>query len=259
MRAGLLAQPQTGNWFFNGKLELVAGMAEVALGELEDLGGRYREDEDRIREEPRALFGLRLSIRVRTTLLCARGAHLRPSGEFPIEGPKLYVYGPKRQKWVIWGQEYGMQITGEIEVAAPPGDVWNVLLDPEELCEMLPGCEQAHMVDLTHFESTMAVKVQFMTMRGRIHGTIRESDEPNHVVVDLVVDALGKARIAHTLATVDFLAHAGGTRLRYDCDIFLSGRLASLGEPVVRAAAHHIASRFADILGRRFQRGAAAS
>ena len=65
-----------------------------------------------------------------------------------------------------------MKLNGALTVNAPQEEVWQLFMDPVQLCRVIPGCEQARQLDETHYEAVLAVKVQFMTIRSKACGTI---------------------------------------------------------------------------------------
>jgi carbon monoxide dehydrogenase subunit G len=144
-----------------------------------------------------------------------------------------------------------MKLSGSFEVAAPIEEVWRVLLDPDQFCLVLPGCESARQIDATHYEATLAAKIQFLTIRAKTTGEIVEAQEPHRLVVDLVGQAMAgafRARIELDLAETE-----GRTRGEYTMDVTMLGRLGSLGEPLVRSTAQKQAQLFERYLTRLFE------
>ncbi|HEY6540324.1 MAG TPA: SRPBCC domain-containing protein, partial [Ktedonobacteraceae bacterium] len=79
-----------------------------------------------------------------------------------------------------------MKVQGSVTVNAPQEKVWQVLLDPVQLCKVIPGCEQARQLDATHYEAVLSLKVQFMTIHSQAKGTIVEAIAPRHLVGEMV-------------------------------------------------------------------------
>jgi carbon monoxide dehydrogenase subunit G len=143
-----------------------------------------------------------------------------------------------------------MKLQGAVTVSALQEEVWQIFMDPARLCQVVPGCERIEQVDETHYDALMAVKVQFMTIRSQAHGTLLEMEPPRHLVAELVGEPVAMAGAFRTLLGVDLAAVAGGTSVRYSIELTMFGRLASLGEAIVRSTTRRLAAQFADNVTR---------
>jgi carbon monoxide dehydrogenase subunit G len=145
-----------------------------------------------------------------------------------------------------------MKLQGTVPVQASQEAVWQLFMDPARLCQVVPGCEEAHQLDATHYEALMAVRVQFMTIRSHAHGTLLEVQKPQHLVAELVGEPMAMAGAFRVRLTLDLSHMEGGTNIQYAMDITLLGRLASLGEAIIRSTSHHLAAQFADNVSKLF-------
>jgi uncharacterized protein len=143
-----------------------------------------------------------------------------------------------------------MKLGGELSIPAPIEEVWRLFMDPDRLCKVVPGCEEAKQLDATHGEAVLAVKVQFTTIRSRARITLLEADEPSHMVAEMVGEPIAMAGAFRTRLTVDLAPLDPGTRVRYTFDITLLGRLASLGEAIVRMTTKRLTTQFAENISR---------
>ncbi len=145
-----------------------------------------------------------------------------------------------------------MKLQGTVTVNAPQERVWQVLIDPVQLCKVIPGCEQARQLDATHYEAVLSVKVQFMTIRSRAKGTLLEADAPRHLVGELVGEPTSMAGAFRARVTIDLMPVNDATSIRYAMDLTLLGRLASLGEAMVRSTSQQLTRQFAENLATLF-------
>ncbi|HEV2580023.1 MAG TPA: SRPBCC domain-containing protein [Ktedonobacteraceae bacterium] len=145
-----------------------------------------------------------------------------------------------------------MKLNGSVAVDAPQEQVWRVFIDPAQLCKIIPGCEQARQLDDTHYEALLSVKVQFMTIRSKARGTLLEADAPRHMVGELVGEPLTMAGAFRMRVTIDLLPQGNATLVRYAMDLTLLGRLASLGEAMVRATSQQLTRQFAENIAAQF-------
>ena len=145
-----------------------------------------------------------------------------------------------------------MKVQGLVTVNAPQEKVWQVLLDPVQLCQVIPGCEQARQLDATHYEAVLSVKVQFMNVRSQAKGTIVQAVAPRHLVGELVGEPTAMAGAFRARVTIDLTPVNNATSIRYSMDLTLLGRLASLGEAIVRSTSQQLSRQFAENLAALF-------
>jgi len=129
-----------------------------------------------------------------------------------------------------------MKIEGWIEIAAPTDAVWTVILDPTDLAACVPGVDEVQRID----DRTFAGRVHAAV--GPIDGTFafraimtRSGDEMD-VDVDGTDSLTGSRVLARIHATVQ-AGDAGGCVLAYLATVTTRGRLAIIGDMVLRATA----------------------
>jgi carbon monoxide dehydrogenase subunit G len=145
-----------------------------------------------------------------------------------------------------------MKLQGIIPVQAPQEEVWQVFLDPIQLCSVLPGCEQATQLDDTHYEATVSVKVQFMTIRSHAKGTLLEVEAPHHLMGELVGEPVAMAGAFRAQVTIDLVPQGDATEVQYAMDLTMLGRLASLGEAIIRTTSQRLTRQFAENVSNLF-------
>lgn len=148
-----------------------------------------------------------------------------------------------------------MKLQGNVTVPAAREKVWKLFLDPEQLCKVIPGCEQTRQVDENLYEAVLAVKVQFMTIRSKAKGSILTAEEPRLLVGELIGEPMAmagafRARVTLELEPVE--GDAPATAIHYSMDLTMLGRLASLGEAIVRATSQKLTREFAENVSQLF-------
>jgi uncharacterized protein len=139
-----------------------------------------------------------------------------------------------------------MKLNGAVTVTATQEQVWQVFLDPSQFCKVIPGCEQARQLDATHYEAVLSVKVQFMTIRSKARGTLLEVDAPHHIVGELVGEPVSMAGAFRARVTIDLVPQGHATTVHYAMNLTMLGRLASLGEAMVRSTSQQLSRQFAE-------------
>ena len=147
-----------------------------------------------------------------------------------------------------------MKLKGEVTVNASQEEVWQLFLDPTQLCQVIPGCEQARQLDETHYEAVLSVKVQFMTIRSRAQGTLLEAEAPHHLVGEMIGEPLSMAGAFRARLTIDLVQVDSTTNVEYEMELTMLGRLASLGEAIIRSTSKHLTAEFAENVAQLFNR-----
>jgi uncharacterized protein len=145
-----------------------------------------------------------------------------------------------------------MKLNGAVTVNAPQEEVWHLFLDPTQLCRVIPGCEQAQQLDESHYEAVLAVKVQFMTIRSKARGTLLEAEAPRHLVGELVGEPIAMAGAFRARLSVELAPAGEATEIRYAMDLTMLGRLASLGEAIIRTTSQQLTKQFAENVAKLF-------
>jgi uncharacterized protein len=149
-----------------------------------------------------------------------------------------------------------MKITGETLIAAPQQAVWRALNDPAILRQAIPGCESLEQTADNAFKATVSSRIG--PIAARFAGNVRLSDlDPPNSYTLTGEGTGGAAGAAKGVAKVRLEPAPGGTRLIYDVDAQISGKLAQIGSRVVDAAAKMLAGQFFDRLAQAVSGGEA--
>jgi carbon monoxide dehydrogenase subunit G len=147
-----------------------------------------------------------------------------------------------------------MKLKGEVTINAMQEEVWQLFMDPTQLCRVIPGCEQAQQLDETHYEAVLSVKVQFMTIRSRAQGTLLEAEAPHHLVGEMLGEPLSMAGAFRARLTINLVQVGSATNVQYEMDLTMLGRLASLGDAIIRSTSKHLTAEFAENVAQLFDR-----
>jgi carbon monoxide dehydrogenase subunit G len=147
-----------------------------------------------------------------------------------------------------------MNFEGKIDLGVPIDDAWDFLIDINKFKACLPGIEEVRQIDDKTFEGTLAATVGPMSGKFNFRSTILESKPPEQMVVRTVgTDSVTKSTINADM-TVDLCkVSEEKTEMNYKADVKINGRLAILGDMILRATATLILQEFA----RRLNKGLA--
>ncbi len=136
-----------------------------------------------------------------------------------------------------------MDLTDEIEIKAPRGDVFRALQDAEILKAAIPGCETLNAESDTEFDAVVAAKVG--PLKARFKGKARLEDiNPDHNFSLHGEGRGGPAGHAKAKATIELEDSSEGTLLRYNVHADVGGKLAQLGGALVQNTAKNLAAEF---------------
>lgn len=150
-----------------------------------------------------------------------------------------------------------MQLKGERLLEAGRAAAWAALNDVEVLKACVPGCESLVAIDERQFEVAMTAAVGPVKSRFKGRLSLLDVDAPGAYTMKFDASggptgfARGEARV--TLTEVS----ARQTRLAYEAQVQVGGRLAQVGSRLIEAAAGASADRFFEAFGAQLAARAA--
>ena len=142
-----------------------------------------------------------------------------------------------------------LSASGEVRLAAPPEAVFAVLLDPEALARVIPGCHKLQEIGAHRYRADVTVGVGMVKARYSAEVTLSELDPPNSL--RLSGKGLSSMGAASGSGMVKLDAEDGGTRLRYDYEAEVSGKVAAVGGRMLEGAARIVLAQLFEQLGRQ--------
>jgi carbon monoxide dehydrogenase subunit G len=130
-----------------------------------------------------------------------------------------------------------MKLAGEYVFQAPVEVVFRSLMDPEVLAAVLPGCDALKRVD-GRYEGEINLKIG--PVQGKFAGKVDLADVVEPKSYTLLVDGRGAPGFIQAKARVELEAEGEGTRLRYDADAQVGGKIATIGQRLVDTSAKAI-------------------
>jgi carbon monoxide dehydrogenase subunit G len=136
-----------------------------------------------------------------------------------------------------------MTMQGEVMLPASRATVWSALNDPEVLRACIPGCQDLEKLSDTEFRATAKVSVGPVkaTFKGGV--MLSDLDPPNGYTISGEGQG-GVAGFAKGGAKVRLDEADGGTRLVYDVEAQVGGKLAQLGGRLINGVAKKYADEF---------------
>jgi carbon monoxide dehydrogenase subunit G len=148
-----------------------------------------------------------------------------------------------------------MKLEGDFLFDAPVAMVWEALFDPVVLAAVMPGCEKLDRVD-GRYQGELNIKVG--PIQGKFGGKVdlKDIEEPRSYT--MLVEGRGAPGFVKASAAVRLEAEGAGTRLRYDADAQVGGKIASVGQRLLEASARAISKQSLEGLNENIKLRAAA-
>jgi len=150
-----------------------------------------------------------------------------------------------------------MKIAGEYRFEAPRPMVWEALQDPAVLTVVMPGCEKLELIGDDEYEGALNIKIG--PVQGKFKGKIKLEDMQEPESYTMKVDGRGAPGFVKATAQVELHEDDGGTRMAYDSDAQVGGRIASVGQRLVDSSAKAIIKQSLDGLNSTMKARLAAS
>ncbi|MGE0563268.1 MAG: molybdopterin cofactor-binding domain-containing protein [Pseudolabrys sp.] len=147
------------------------------------------------------------------------------------------------------GDARALRGQGEATVSVSPQAVWDMLLDASTLAAIIPGCHGVEKLSDTHFRALVTLGVG--PVSGRYRADIVLSDLVNAESVTLsgtVTGALGEARGTGCIRLSSI--EGGGTRMAYDYDAEIGGKVAAIAGRLLDGAARVVIRQFFEAFAR---------
>lgn len=138
-----------------------------------------------------------------------------------------------------------MEISGSHTFDAPQKLVWQVITDPATLRKCLPGCEEFELQENGSYKVTMTLGIG--AIKGTYTGMVHMLNERPYDSYELKVSAKGgvgfmDGRGKFNLAPSE--KESEKTVVTYAGEATAGGKIAGLGQRVIKAAAQFVAGQF---------------
>ena len=145
-----------------------------------------------------------------------------------------------------------MNVSGEFAVKAPRQVVFDTLRDPSAFVKFVDGVQNLKEIDATHYEAEFETKVAYMKFRFNVTVEVTKMEAPSVIEAKIEGTPLGVVGRL-TAKSTTMLTEAGDeTKVIYSVESMLSGKLGSIGQPVLRSKAKDMERIFATRLCAHF-------
>ena len=145
-----------------------------------------------------------------------------------------------------------MKFSGELTVKAPRAEVYKAVRDARFFASCIDGVRDLQETAPDTYAAVFETKVAYMKFSFKVSVEVVRADAPNQIEAKVEGTPLGiVGRLTATALTT--LSDAGdGTKISYEVEAALTGKLGSLGQPVLRSKAKEMERQFAARLAAHF-------
>lgn len=128
-----------------------------------------------------------------------------------------------------------MKLEGEQTLSGSPERVWDILLDPDTISSILPGCKEFEQTGEDQYRGVIEAKVGPISSTYRTQFKVRDKDYPRGYRLE--VEGQGTGGFVNGGARITLEGQDGQTLMRYSGDANVGGRIARVGQRLVDTVA----------------------
>jgi len=145
-----------------------------------------------------------------------------------------------------------MKFTGEITIGAPREAVFAKVRDARFFASCVEGVHDLNEIDDDHYTAVLETKVAYLKFKFNVTVEVLRADPPGEIEAKIEGTPSGIVGRLTARSLTRLLEDGGGTKVTYEVDAALTGKLGSLGQPVLRAKAKEMERQFAQRMRAAF-------
>ena len=145
-----------------------------------------------------------------------------------------------------------MIVTGEITLPAPRDTVFKVLQDAPFFASCVEGVRDLKEIDATHYDAVLDTKVAYMKFSFKVSVEVTRLSQPDRIEAKIEGTPLGIVGRFTAVSTTDLIDAGNETLVKYTIDATITGKLGSMGQPVLKSKAKEMEQKFAEKMRAAF-------
>jgi carbon monoxide dehydrogenase subunit G len=145
-----------------------------------------------------------------------------------------------------------MKFTGEISIPAPRAAVFAKVQDARFFASCVEGVQEMKEIDPTHYTAVLETKVAYLKFKFNVTVEVVRMDAPSEIEAKVEGTPLGIVGRLTATSITRLADDNGGTKVSYEIDTALTGKLGSLGQPVLRSKAKEMERIFTERIRAAF-------
>ena len=145
-----------------------------------------------------------------------------------------------------------MKFTGDIWLNAPRAAVFAKLRDARFFASCVEGVQELSEIDGDHYTAVLDTKVAYLKFKFNVAVEVVRADPPHEIEAKIEGTPLGIVGRLTASSVTRLAEENGGTKISYEIEAALTGKLGSLGQPVLRSKAKELERQFAERMRAAF-------
>jgi carbon monoxide dehydrogenase subunit G len=145
-----------------------------------------------------------------------------------------------------------MILSGEIKVNAAQEDVFNKLNDVPFFASCIEGVSDLEQINENQFKAILTTKVAYIQFKFQVMVEIIEKVFPEKMVAKTEGTPIGVIGRLQAISSANLIKDGDQTMIQYSIDLKLTGKLGSMGQPVLRSKTKELEQQFAKNLQAAF-------
>src|ERR1700744_2190808 len=137
-----------------------------------------------------------------------------------------------------------MKIGATLTTPAEPSQVFERFLAPETMRACIPGCKELERLDDKHYRGLLVNEVAHVRFSASFAAEVTEIQPPSLVRAVLTGEDRKLGSSLKINATLEVTPDGDQSKVSYEMDIALWGKLGRLGEPIVRRRSVEVERQF---------------
>lgn len=151
-----------------------------------------------------------------------------------------------------------MKLAGEITVKAPRTKLFGALRDPHFFASCIEGVHDLAQIDANRYDAVLETKVAYIQFKFKVVVEMTRIETPHEIEARIEGVPLGVVGRLTATSLAKLTDDGDSTRIRYEIDAALTGKLGALGQPVMKAKAKEMEKQFVARLRAAFEEKAPA-
>jgi uncharacterized protein len=149
-----------------------------------------------------------------------------------------------------------MKFSGELTVMAPRAEVYEKVRDARFFASCVDGVSELIETAPDTYAAVFETKVAYMKFKFKVSVEVVRADAPREIEAKVEGTPLGIVGRLSATALTRLTDMGDATKIDYEVEAALTGKLGSLGQPVLRSKAKDMERQFAARLAAAFARPA---
>jgi carbon monoxide dehydrogenase subunit G len=128
-----------------------------------------------------------------------------------------------------------MKFSGDIAIAASRDAVFAKMGDPQFFASCVEGLRDLTEIDGSHYTAVMETKIAYLKFKFDVVVEVLRMDPPNEIEAKIEGTPTGVVGRLSARSLARMAEENGTTTVSYEIEAALTGKLGSLGQPVLRA------------------------